>query len=294
MQPRCRQVPPTFSFSTTAMLRPASPPRSAAAYPAGPPPMMTTSNCWAVGTTSLGAASNVGPNRRGPVTPAGFGPGFPLRLGPGSGGWEHASDRPVRSRGGRLPRCFPSSSTSAPPAPWRRHRERPKRAQCRRRRTTCSPAPSRDDSFWANPDNPTVNVDQDHRRAGRCRPRFLGGVSVSRRTFGPWRARFAPETTLWRRETPGTRAGPAQLCGATPAGSAHPDAATGRAAGTPDRPRPGKVVPSSHAGELGTTGLRGRLTGRRPSSSDRSGNAGQGAYISRWIQVPAPPRPTIS
>lgn len=36
-----------------------------------------------------------------------------------------------------------------------------------------------DDSFWADPDNPTVNVYQDYRRAGRCPLR-----RDSRRTFG--------------------------------------------------------------------------------------------------------------
>src|SRR4029077_18104613 len=44
MQPRCRQVPPTFSFSTTATLSPSWAPRMAPTYPAEPPPMTATSN----------------------------------------------------------------------------------------------------------------------------------------------------------------------------------------------------------------------------------------------------------
>ncbi len=52
MQPRTRHVPPNVSISTTAQLRPAEAPYSAAAYPPGPPPITTRSNCSAVGTTS--------------------------------------------------------------------------------------------------------------------------------------------------------------------------------------------------------------------------------------------------
>jgi len=44
MQPRWRQVPPTFSFSMTATLSPSWAPRIAPTYPAEPPPMMATSN----------------------------------------------------------------------------------------------------------------------------------------------------------------------------------------------------------------------------------------------------------
>src|SRR3989449_5566987 len=44
MQPRCRQVPPTFSFSMTATLSPSWAPRIAPTYPAEPPPMTATSN----------------------------------------------------------------------------------------------------------------------------------------------------------------------------------------------------------------------------------------------------------
>src|SRR5438309_3511080 len=44
MQPRCRQVPPTFSFSMTATLSPNWAPRIAPTYPAEPPPMTATSN----------------------------------------------------------------------------------------------------------------------------------------------------------------------------------------------------------------------------------------------------------
>src|ERR1700694_2845056 len=44
MHPRCRQVPPTFSFSMTATLRPSWAPRMAPTYPAEPPPMTATSN----------------------------------------------------------------------------------------------------------------------------------------------------------------------------------------------------------------------------------------------------------
>src|ERR1700724_2877872 len=44
MQPRCRQVPPTFSFSMTATLSPSWAPRMAPTYPAEPPPMTATSN----------------------------------------------------------------------------------------------------------------------------------------------------------------------------------------------------------------------------------------------------------
>src|SRR3989449_4880710 len=44
MQPRCRQVPPTFSFSITAILSPSWAPRIAPTYPAEPPPMTATSN----------------------------------------------------------------------------------------------------------------------------------------------------------------------------------------------------------------------------------------------------------
>src|SRR2546425_3871696 len=44
MQPRCRQVPPPFSFSMTATLGPSWAPRMAPTYPAEPPPMTATSN----------------------------------------------------------------------------------------------------------------------------------------------------------------------------------------------------------------------------------------------------------
>src|SRR6202162_3016279 len=44
MQPRCRQGPPTFSFSITATLSPSWAPRIAPTYPAEPPPMTATSN----------------------------------------------------------------------------------------------------------------------------------------------------------------------------------------------------------------------------------------------------------
>src|SRR5438045_8698335 len=44
MQPRCRHVPPTFSFSMTATLSPNWAPRMAPTYPAEPPPMTATSN----------------------------------------------------------------------------------------------------------------------------------------------------------------------------------------------------------------------------------------------------------
>ncbi len=47
MQPRCRQVPPTFSFSTIATLSPADAAYSAAAYPPGPPPSTTRSKSLA-------------------------------------------------------------------------------------------------------------------------------------------------------------------------------------------------------------------------------------------------------
>src|SRR5215210_4569006 len=43
MQPRCRQVPPTLSFSIRTTDRPSSAPRRAAAYPPEPPPRMTRS-----------------------------------------------------------------------------------------------------------------------------------------------------------------------------------------------------------------------------------------------------------
>jgi hypothetical protein len=43
MHPRCRQVPPTLSFSTIATDRFSSAARSAAAYPPLPAPRMTTS-----------------------------------------------------------------------------------------------------------------------------------------------------------------------------------------------------------------------------------------------------------
>src|SRR4051794_21081226 len=52
MHPRTKHVPPNVSISTTAQLRPAEAPYSAAAYPPGPPPITTRSNCSAVGTTS--------------------------------------------------------------------------------------------------------------------------------------------------------------------------------------------------------------------------------------------------
>src|SRR2546427_6293865 len=44
MQPRWRQVPPTFSFSMTATLSPNWAPRIAPTYPAEPPPITATSN----------------------------------------------------------------------------------------------------------------------------------------------------------------------------------------------------------------------------------------------------------
>ena len=53
MQPRCRHVPPTRRSSTSATSRPAAAPYSAVAYPAGPPPRTTTSNCSARTATSF-------------------------------------------------------------------------------------------------------------------------------------------------------------------------------------------------------------------------------------------------
>ena len=43
MQPRCRHVPPTLSFSISATRWPSSAARSAQAYPPLPPPRMTMS-----------------------------------------------------------------------------------------------------------------------------------------------------------------------------------------------------------------------------------------------------------
>ena len=43
MQPRCRQVPPTLSFSISATRLPSSAARSAQAYPPLPPPSTTMS-----------------------------------------------------------------------------------------------------------------------------------------------------------------------------------------------------------------------------------------------------------
>src|SRR5690242_17789954 len=43
MQPRCRQVPPSLSFSIRTTDRPSCAARNAVAYPPLPPPRMTTS-----------------------------------------------------------------------------------------------------------------------------------------------------------------------------------------------------------------------------------------------------------
>src|SRR5688500_5810245 len=56
MQPRCRQVPPTLSFSTTATDMPAAAAYRAAAYPPGPPPITTRSNSSAMASEPTGAA----------------------------------------------------------------------------------------------------------------------------------------------------------------------------------------------------------------------------------------------
>src|SRR5579885_3559476 len=53
MQPRCRQVPPTLSFSTITTVRPSSAARSAHAYPPLPAPRMTMSAVWVSGTAGL-------------------------------------------------------------------------------------------------------------------------------------------------------------------------------------------------------------------------------------------------
>src|SRR6478752_8885128 len=56
MQPRCRQVPPTLSFSMRTTDLPSSAARSAAAYPPLPPPRMTRSD-WLSATASPGLAN---------------------------------------------------------------------------------------------------------------------------------------------------------------------------------------------------------------------------------------------
>ena len=53
MQPRCRQVPPTLSFSTMTTVRPSSAARNAHAYPPLPAPRMTRSAVWVSGTARL-------------------------------------------------------------------------------------------------------------------------------------------------------------------------------------------------------------------------------------------------
>src|SRR5581483_11944716 len=58
MQPRCRQVPPTLSFSMRTTDLPSSAARNAAAYPPLPPPRMTTSD-WLSATGA--PASSKGP-----------------------------------------------------------------------------------------------------------------------------------------------------------------------------------------------------------------------------------------
>ena len=70
MHPRCRQVPPTLSFSTDGHLdSPADAAYSAAAYPPGPPPMTTRSNCSAVRDDLSGVDKRAhgSGRRRGPV-----------------------------------------------------------------------------------------------------------------------------------------------------------------------------------------------------------------------------------
>src|SRR5215213_2159039 len=68
MHPRCRQVPPTLSFSTTATDMPAPAAYRAAAYPPGPPPTTTRSNSSAT-NPSLPATSSPPASR--PPTAAG-------------------------------------------------------------------------------------------------------------------------------------------------------------------------------------------------------------------------------
>src|SRR5689334_546755 len=53
MQPMLTQTPPSLSFSTTATESPSCAARMAQTYPAGPPPMMITSNWLAIGRWSL-------------------------------------------------------------------------------------------------------------------------------------------------------------------------------------------------------------------------------------------------
>src|SRR6185503_19752961 len=49
MQPMLRHVPPKVPrLSMQALFSPSWPARMAALYPPGPPPMTTTSNCWAI------------------------------------------------------------------------------------------------------------------------------------------------------------------------------------------------------------------------------------------------------
>src|SRR5690606_22514047 len=52
MQPTCRQVPPSLSFSTRATSIPSWAARNAQAYPPDPAPSTTTSNCLASATVS--------------------------------------------------------------------------------------------------------------------------------------------------------------------------------------------------------------------------------------------------
>ncbi|CAB4640978.1 unannotated protein [freshwater metagenome] len=59
MQPTLRQVPPMRFFSIRAMLSPADAPYSAAAYPPGPPPMMTTSKFSVIRTTSIATTGSL-------------------------------------------------------------------------------------------------------------------------------------------------------------------------------------------------------------------------------------------
>src|SRR4051812_35743672 len=137
MQPRCRQVPPTLSRSTSTTLMPSSAARSAAAYPPEPPPRITRSAGAAGGPPppppppplppppGAGGGGGPPPSPPAPVAPRPGGRGggvahtLPLRerRGPQHRG-DHRASRPTRQpASARSPSIVASSVRTGTPVP---------------------------------------------------------------------------------------------------------------------------------------------------------------------------------
>ena len=135
MHPRLRHVPPRASSSTIATLTPADAAYRAAEYPPGPPPMMTRSNCSAVGITSLGLAARSAPTCPVHGSARGSGRGPPPRARYDGVSSQRTCSSPRRYSSTRLdPRPTPRSNVERARRASRRssrRRRRPRRGRPR-------------------------------------------------------------------------------------------------------------------------------------------------------------------